>query len=389
MALTSAPPTLPMPRLLSTIPTNKSISCCGGANYGSSQSKPNSARAINFQAKVFPKENVITSPKQEDDKTVTPAAVAKKIPQHLNRESRKLDGVYDTFGGKLGQGGLVFQQNFSVRSYDLGPDGKATIGCLMERLQETSIQHCRSVGLYAGGFGSTPEMGKRGLVWVLCKLQTVVENYPSWADVIQIDTWTGASGNNGLFRDWIFRDYSTGEILIRATGLYMMMHMETRKFSKVTAEITDELRSSLMDSDPLIDIKNAKLGRLDICARNYFQTSVAKPGWSDLDVNQHVSHAKYIDWVFESIPFSVLETHELSSMTLEYRRECRRDSAVQSLTAVARDGTGDSTHNQGVEFDHLLRLETGSKVLRARTAWKPICDGFFSTLKIPATNGCT
>ncbi|PQP98928.1 palmitoyl-acyl carrier protein thioesterase chloroplastic isoform X2 [Prunus yedoensis var. nudiflora] len=357
MALTSAPPTLPMPSLLSTIPTNKSISCCGGANYGSSQSLPQ-RKCHHF-------------PKQEDDKTVTPAAAAKKIPQHLNRESRKLDG------------------NFSIRSYDLGPDGKATIGCLMERLQETSIQHCRSMGLYAGGFGSTPEMSKRGLVWVLSKLQNVVEKYPSWADVIQIDTWTGASGNNGLFRDWIFRDYSTGEILIRATGLYMLMHMETRKFSKVTAEITDELRSRLMDSDPLIDIKNAKLGRLDFDARNYFQTSVAKPGWSDLDVNQHVSHAKYIDWVFESIPFSVLETHELSSMTLEYRRECRRDSAVQSLTAVARDGTGDSTHNQGVEFDHLLRLETGSKVLRARTAWKPICDGFISTLKIPATNGCT
>ncbi|ONI16027.1 hypothetical protein PRUPE_3G074600 [Prunus persica] len=379
MMLTSAPPTLPMP--------NKSISCCGGTNYGFSQSKPNSAPAINFQAKFFPKENVITSRKQDDD--ITPAAAAKKIPQHLNCESRKLDGVYDTFGGKLGQGGLVFQQNFSIRSYDLGPNGKATIGCLMERLQETSIQHCRSVGLYAGGFGSTPEMSKRGLVWVLCKLQTVVEKYPSWADVIQIDTWTGASGNNGLFRDWIFRDYSTGEILIRATSLYMMMHMKTRKFSKVTAEITDELRSALMDSDPLIDIKNAKLGRLDIDARNYFQTSVAKPGWSDLDVNQHVSHAKYIDWVFESIPFSVLETHELSSMTLEYRSECQRDSAVQSLTAVARDGTGDSTHNQGVEFDHLLRLETGSKVLRARTVWKPICDGFFSTLKFPATNGCT
>ncbi|KAH0988012.1 hypothetical protein GBA52_015189 [Prunus armeniaca] len=66
-----------------------------------------------------------------------------------------------------------------------------------------------------------------------------------------------------------------------------------------------------------------------------------------------------------------------------------RDSAVQSLTVVARDGTGGSTHNQGVEFDHLLRLEIRSRVLRARTLWKPICDGFFSTLKIPATNGCT
>lgn len=30
--------------------------------------------------------------------------------------------------------------------------------------------------------------------------------------------------------------------------------MKTRKFSKVTAEITDELRPAIIDSDPLIDV---------------------------------------------------------------------------------------------------------------------------------------
>jgi fatty acyl-ACP thioesterase B len=66
-------------------------------------------------------------------------AAAKKMPyQHLNMESaRNIDGVYNSFGGKLSHDRHVFQQNFTIRSYELGPDGKASLGSLMKRLQVT------------------------------------------------------------------------------------------------------------------------------------------------------------------------------------------------------------------------------------------------------------
>lgn len=68
-------------------------------------------------------------------------AAPKKMPnQHLNMEStRKIDGVYDSFGGKLSNDGSVFIQNFAIRSYELGPDGRASLGSLIMRLQVAAI----------------------------------------------------------------------------------------------------------------------------------------------------------------------------------------------------------------------------------------------------------
>lgn len=42
-------------------------------------------------------------------------------------------------------------------------------------------------------------------------------------DVVQVDTWVAASGKNGMRRDWLLRDYDTGEILTRASRLELVL----------------------------------------------------------------------------------------------------------------------------------------------------------------------
>lgn len=34
---------------------------------------------------------------------------------------------------------------------------------------------------------------------------------------MEIDTWVDAAGKNGMRRDWLIRDYATGETIARAT----------------------------------------------------------------------------------------------------------------------------------------------------------------------------
>lgn len=58
-------------------------------------------------------------------------------------------------------------------------------------------------------------------------------------------------------------------------------------------------------------------------------------------------------------------------MTLEYRRECGKDSVLQSLTSVSGKGVGDLVDSGGVECQHLLRLEEGAEIVRGRTEWRP------------------
>ncbi|OUZ99679.1 Acyl-ACP thioesterase [Macleaya cordata] len=304
----------------------------------------------------------------------------------LDWKPRRPDMLVDPFGlGRIVQDGLVFRQNFSIRSYEIGADRTASIETL-GNVQETALNHVRSAGLLGDGFGSTPEMTRRNLIWVVAKMQVLVDRYPSWGDVVQVDTWVSASGKNGMRRDWLLRDSNTGETLTRATSVWVMMNKKTRKLSKIPDEVRGEIEPYFMDCAPILDEDSRKLPKLDDDTADFVQTGLT-PRWNDLDINQHVNNVKYIGWILESAPPKILESHELFSMTLEYRKECGKDSVLKSLTAVAGDATGggSSLEAGGVECDHMLRLESGSEIVRGRTEWRPKhANNFGNVGQIPA-----
>ncbi|KAF7806334.1 palmitoyl-acyl carrier protein thioesterase, chloroplastic-like [Senna tora] len=296
---------------------------------------------------------------------------AEKQWMMLDWKPKRPDMLMDPFGiGKIVQDGLVFRQNFSIRSYEIGADRTASIETLMNHLQETALNHVKTAGLLGDGFGSTPEMCKKNLIWVVTRMQVVVDRYPTWGDVVQVDTWVSASGKNGMRRDWLVRDCKTGETLTRASSVWVMMNKLTRRLSKIPEEVRGEIGSYFVNSPPIVEEDDRKLPKLDDNTADYKRTGLS-PRWSDLDVNQHVNNVKYIGWILESAPQPILESHELCAMTLEYRRECGRDSVLQSLTAVSSADVGNLAQSGGVECKHLLRLEDGAEIVRGRTGWRP------------------
>ncbi|KAK8660114.1 hypothetical protein V6N13_051048 [Hibiscus sabdariffa] len=296
---------------------------------------------------------------------------AEKQWMMLDWKPRRPDMVIDPFGiGKIVQDGLVYSQNFSIRSYEIGADRTASIETLMNHLQETAINHCRSAGLLGEGFGATPEMCKKNLIWVVTRMQVVIDRYPTWGDVVQVDTWVSASGKNGMRRDWLVSNSETGEILTRATSVWVMMNKLTRRLSKIPEEVRGEIEPFFMNSDPVLAEDSQKLVKLDDGTAEYVCKDLT-PKWGDLDVNQHVNNVKYIGWILESAPLPILESHELCAMTVEYRRECGRDSVLQSLTAVS-DSDVENTRKFGeINCQHLLRLDNGAEIVRGRTRWRP------------------
>ncbi|XP_057968701.1 palmitoyl-acyl carrier protein thioesterase, chloroplastic [Malania oleifera] len=304
---------------------------------------------------------------------------AEKQWMMLDWKPRRPDMLIDPFGlGRIVQDGFVFRQNFSIRSYEIGADRTASIETLMNHLQETALNHVKTAGLLDDGFGATPEMAKRNLIWVVARMQVLVDRYPTWGDVVQVDTWVSSSGKNGMRRDWLLRDSYTGEVLTRASSVWVMMNKHTRKVSKMPDEVRGEIVPYFMDVAPVVEEDGRKLPKLDESSADYVLTGLT-PRWSDLDVNQHVNNVKYLGWILESSPQAILESHELFSMTLEYRRECGKDSVLQSLTAVSGGGS------DMVECQHLLRLESGAEIVKGRTQWRPKPASNFGNLgQIPA-----
>ncbi|GAA0138564.1 esterase [Lithospermum erythrorhizon] len=310
---------------------------------------------------------------------------AEKQWMMLDWKPKRPDALTDPFGiGRIVENGMIFRQNFGIRSYEIGADRTASIETLMNHLQETALNHVKTAGLLGDGFGSTPEMCKKNLIWVVTKMQVLVDRYPTWGEVVQVDTWVAASGKNGMRRDWLVRDSMTGEILTRASGVSVMMNKETRRLAKIPDEVRAEIGGYFLDTPPIVEDCNTKLPKLDENTADYIRSGLT-PRWSDLDVNQHVNNVKYINWILESAPSPILETHELASMTLEYRRECRRDSVVQSLTSVTGDGVDDLASSGYIECQHLVRLESGAEIVKGRTEWRPKnANRFGSVIQLPA-----
>ncbi|XVF26694.1 hypothetical protein REPUB_Repub14bG0040200 [Reevesia pubescens] len=276
-----------------------------------------------------------------------------------------------TLAGRLIKGGLAFQQNFIIRSFEIDPEYKVSSRAIMNYLQEASLNYGKKVGLSTDTlFCITPEMRKRDLVWVFRCMRIEVDRYPSWGDVVQVYHWIYTSGSTGMGCNWIINDIKTGETLVRASCLVVMMNKNTRKTCKLPEEVKQEMKPYLMiDAEPIVRAERNSSPQVE--AMDHIRTGL-KPGWNDLDVNYHVNNAKYLDWILESTPGSIVYSHELCKINFEYRKECFKDDVIQSLSRVVTNETDHlSIDNRGIELEHLLRLETGPHVLRARTAWRP------------------
>ncbi|KAL2926316.1 Palmitoyl-acyl carrier protein thioesterase chloroplastic [Bienertia sinuspersici] len=234
----------------------------------------------------------------------------------------------------------VVGQNFLVRLYELDIHEKASLEALLNYTQETGLNLFQSSGLVVEGFGVSKEMTSRNLIWVIGRMQVEVYTYPSWGDIVQVETWCSALSKHSLTCSSSLTDANTGHKIMRVDSEFVMINEKTRRLSKIPEEIKAR-------GDPYV--------------RDYLDP-LLPPLWFDLDPNQHVNNVKYISWILEGTPESVRENYELAGITLEYRRECGRESVLQSLSSASNE----APH----EFHHLLRLENGNEVARARTSWR-------------------
>jgi len=256
----------------------------------------------------------------------------------------------------------------------------------MNHLQETGLSHVRVIGLNGGGLGNTHEMRRLNLIWVITRMQVHVDRYSSWGDIVEIDTWITRAGKNSVRRDWLVRDYKTGYILAKATSTWVMMNRKTRRLSKFPEKVKEELSPHYLESPLISESHYEKIDKLDDDTADYNHSDL-KPKWTDLDANGHVNNVKYIGWIMESVPVSILETQQLAKMTLEYRRECEQSDVLQALTSLEKNGGDYIDPNSAPSYsctcehslnacNHLLRLqENGAEIVRGRTEWMPKVHG--------------
>ncbi|MCL7030000.1 hypothetical protein MKW94_010352 [Papaver nudicaule] len=161
-------------------------------------------------------------------------------------------------------------------------------------MKDSTANHMKDVGLMGDGFGSTPEMTRRNLIWVVAKL---------W--------FAGASVKNGIANHWLLCDANTGETIAQSN----------RKVSKFPEEVRGETTPVTMDYCISDDIK---LSKLHNNITDFVQTG--------LIVMPNTLLTRQM--LFAKCPTMVLKSDELFYLASEFMREYRENNEIKSLTTV-------------------------------------------------------
>jgi medium-chain acyl-[acyl-carrier-protein] hydrolase len=248
----------------------------------------------------------------------------------------------------MGSGVLhpVWRENFQVRSYDIGFNGRMRISRLCSYFQEVAGKHASHLNL---GYRY---MQESGMVWVLSRLYVEFLKFPGWGDDFYLETWP-----LGMERIFFRRDYrmdNGSETLITAASYWIPIDITTRKPCKVPLD-----ENVLMANRGRYGLK---IPDGNIPAPSGGDTGYIQVKYSDLDQNGHVNNARYVEWIFDHLGHDVADKPAPRFFAIEYKHEVKLEDNVMLRKQVS------GTHKNEFIVDGTL-TGTGQVCLRSRIVY--------------------
>ncbi len=247
----------------------------------------------------------------------------------------------------------IFSADYAIHTYEADSRGAAQPTALFRFLLDAASAHADSLG-----FGYQ-DMRERRYAWMLSRFLLRVDRYPRWRETLTVRTWP--SGTERLFalRDFDVRDGEGAEIA-RATSSWIAIDTERRAPERIERLELDpahfvERRVFDRSADRVPALSVAEL-RLAAFAR-----------YGDIDLNRHVTSARYLQWCIDCLPPETSGLRELREFEANFLAEGREGDSL-SVEASAekpldRDGAERYLHR-------VVRTEDGAELLRARTIWE-------------------
>jgi len=157
------------------------------------------------------------------------------------------------------------------------------------------------------------EMYKNNTAFVIHKMLLKLRCLPSWNDYIIVETWLRPPQQLHALREFTIRDAKLN-LIAAASIQYLAINTQTRKIEQFpTVMETAYLNAEFLDEEP---------ANISIAKNNYSNT-IHKVRPSDLDLNQHANNGKYLQWVFDYMPFETNCQKHLCCVKINYKHEAR------------------------------------------------------------------
>jgi medium-chain acyl-[acyl-carrier-protein] hydrolase len=244
-----------------------------------------------------------------------------------------------------------WEDEYAISFYEVDTKSEVFLPILWSFMQETAWHHADHLKL---GFS---DLAKQNHFWVLSRLSIQMEAYPRWEDKIKIRTWLTGMGRLFALRHFSIAD-SKGRIVGTAKSAWLVLGLENRKPQRI-GPVFKHIQH-LFDDLP-------SAGEPEKIAAPVHPTieKLYRVRYSDIDMHHHVNNTKYIEWILDSYPFEMNQTHQIHAFEINFLAESSHGDAISIHTETLKESPPTFLHN-------IIRKEDGRELCRAKTCWKQV-----------------
>lgn len=209
---------------------------------------------------------------------------------------------------------IKHQEEFTVRSYEIGQNGTATLPSIANYFQEAAGKNARDLNF------DIEDLQKKGATWVLYRMHIKMNRFPQRWQPVTVNTWPSSGDGIRAFRDYELVDIN-GETLGVAVSQWMVLNMENRRPMRIPSEILEMGLEVDKHKLPVDKTTFPEMEKPD-------SETLLTVGLHDLDMNHHVNNVKYIEWMSGFTDSDQSNIQECTELKLQYHKEAGLNQKV-------------------------------------------------------------
>jgi medium-chain acyl-[acyl-carrier-protein] hydrolase len=241
----------------------------------------------------------------------------------------------------------AWREMYGIRSYEVDRWGRVPVPVLLNFIQEGASNHADFLKL---GFSHLEEIGR---FWVLSRISIHVDTYPCWGESVALYTWPAGVDRLFALREFRLTD-DRDRVILSASSAWLMLDVRRRRPVRIERLFME--RGVTLDREPHGEV----IESLPVPGGGE-ESIAATVQRSDLDLNDHVNNARYVEWVLDSYPEEFVRGHVVSDCTIHFLSESRSGEHLDIQTV--RRGDRSFLHS-------VVRFSDGNEVCRLLLAWR-------------------
>jgi acyl-ACP thioesterase len=246
-----------------------------------------------------------------------------------------------------------WEDEYSISFDEVDTKNEVFLPVLWSFMQETAWHHADHLRL---GYSDLEE---RHYFWVLSRLSIQMKEYPQWGERIKVKTWLTGIGRLFALRNFSIAD-SRGTIVGTAKSAWLVLDLKSRKPQRIEP-VFKHILHLLDDLSPSTEPEKLP------SAVRFEMEKTYTVRYSDIDMHHHVNNIKYIEWILDSYPFEMNQTHHIHTFEINFLAESSYGDAITIQTKVTQDLPPAFLHS-------VFRKEDGRELCRARSEWKRVVE---------------